>query len=413
MSNLVTAIKNFLKRFLPPPVHAFNREVERILAAVGQQQRGIAALEKKLTQHQQLAEGMEAKLAQHQQLAEHLEQTLTQQRRLTEALEAKLTQHQQAAQMLAAQLEAERTAAARREKHLQKTLADCAGQIAALGEAQSAAMGEISGKLSALSQAADEGPRELAQELGKAQQDMRRELAQSVEKVRRQAAEASRHASEAVWAQIFNSAIRESAWLLDKTFAPGRWAVGYPYLYVMYRVLNEARPKRILELGLGQSTRMIAQYAAAFDDVEHIVVEHDQDWIDFFCKDFNLSPCSKLVRLDREMMPYKDAEAVRVFKNFRETFAGQKFDFISIDAPLGADMKQYSRIDVLGLMPDCLAEDFVIMVDDTTRSGEIHTLEEMENCLKQAQIPYRRGRYSGAKDCVLLCANKLGFLSSM
>ena len=32
--SLIQAIKNLLKRILPPPVHAFNREVARILGAV-------------------------------------------------------------------------------------------------------------------------------------------------------------------------------------------------------------------------------------------------------------------------------------------------------------------------------------------------------------------------------------------
>lgn len=64
--------------------------------------------------------------------------------------------------------------------------------------------------------------------------------------------------SENVWANIFNNTISNSPWLKDKSFSPGRWGVGYAYLYVMYRVLNEIRPRRILELGLGQSTRMIA-----------------------------------------------------------------------------------------------------------------------------------------------------------
>ena len=66
----------------------------------------------------------------------------------------------------------------------------------------------------------------------------------------------------------------------------GRWAVGYQYLYVMYRVLNEIHPRRILELGLGQSTRMLGQYAAAHENVSHFVVEHDPEWIDFFQRDF-------------------------------------------------------------------------------------------------------------------------------
>ena len=225
--------------------------------------------------------------------------------------------------------------------------------------------------------------------------------------------ENGKYAVEAVWAAIFNNTIFNSQWLVDKTFAPGRWAVGYPYLYVMYRVLNEVRPKKILELGLGQSTRMIGQYAAACSDVEHIVVEHDLEWIRFFENDFQLSNHSQIVQLEREMIAYKEAAAVRVFSDFKEHFVGQKFDFISIDAPLGGDMKQYARIDVLTMLPECLSDDFVIMFDDCERVGEANTLAEMEKILQENEIKYKCGRYSGKKDCVLICAEHLGFLASM
>lgn len=181
----------------------------------------------------------------------------------------------------------------------------------------------------------------------------------------------------------------------------------------MYRVLNEARPKHILELGLGQSTRMIAQYAAAFDDVEHIVVEHDQDWINFFKNDFALSQRTEIVRLDREMVAYKEAETVRVFKGFAERFAHKKFDFIFIDAPLGGDMKQYARIDVLKLLPDCLMDRFAIMLDDCERVGERHTIAEMENVLKQNRVAFHRGVYSGAKDVMIWTSPDQKFLCSM
>lgn len=57
-----------------------------------------------------------------------------------------------------------------------------------------------------------------------------------INQVNRQSVISSRNASEAVWAEIFNNAITGSEWLTDTAFSPGRWAVGYPYLYVMYRV---------------------------------------------------------------------------------------------------------------------------------------------------------------------------------
>ena len=238
-------------------------------------------------------------------------------------------------------------------------------------------------------------------------------LSAIAEDISRQSTDAARYASEAVWAEIFNNTITGSSWLTNTAFSPGRWAIGYPVLYVIYRILNEARPKRILELGLGQSTRMIAQYAAAYEDVTHQVVEHDPEWISFFQNDFQLPSNSKIVQLDREMVSYQEAEAVRVFKNFEETFTGQKFDFIFIDAPLGGDMKQYARIDVLGLLPECLSENFVVMIDDANRIGEKRTIAEMRKRLDEAGILYKCGRYSGQKDTIVIAAQSREFLTTM
>ena len=374
---VLVSFKDLLKRILPPPVHAFNREVARILDAVDQSRRETDALRELIA-----AQG----------------NSLDQLRRQLDAERARRLQWES---------QARDEWRAQQQAALDKALEGQAKTLAALSQSLEQSAAGLQKQTDALAEAFAAGREQMAT------RKQVEALADTAEKARRQAADSARHASEAVWAQIFNNTISESLWLKDKTFSPGRWAVGYPYLYVMYRVLNETRPKRILELGLGQSTRMIAQYAAAFQDVEHIVVEHDPEWVEFFCNDFPIPKNTKVVMLEREMVPYKDAESVRVFKGFKETFQGQQFDFISVDAPFGGDMKQYSRIDVLNLIPDGLREKFVIMMDDCNRIGEINTVQEIERFLAQSQIKYQMGRYSGDKISVLFCPERMDFLCSM
>ena len=381
---VLVSFKDLLKRILPPPVHAFNREVARILDAVDQSRRETDALRELIA-----AQG----------------NSLDQLRRQLDGERARRLQWES---------QARDEWRAQQQAALDKALEGQAKTLAALSQSLEQSAAGLQKQTDALAEAFAAGREQMATRQQADALNKRAEiLADTAEKARRQAADSARHASEAVWAQIFNNTISESLWLKDKTFSPGRWAVGYPYLYVMYRVLNETRPKRILELGLGQSTRMIAQYAAAFQDVEHIVVEHDPEWVEFFCNDFPLPKNTKVVMLEREMVPYKDADAVRVFKGFKETFQGQKFDFISVDAPLGADMKQYSRIDILGLMPDCLSKNFVVMIDDTARSGETNTIDDMKQCLNSSKISYTIGKYSGEKSCTVLCTSTHAFLCSM
>lgn len=378
------AIKELLKKILPPPVRTFLREIEGL---------------QRLTERQAhlLAEGQDRTIKAVERQAEELARLLGEQteraeslRRVGDALTEQVKNLHRANEGLADRLE-------RLEKSQRETLEKLESLRVEVAKGQkTAAVGRET--LHAQMQQAEV---------------QRKALSTAVEQARKQSVDAARFASEAVWAETFNNTVNGSAWLKNTAFSPGRMAVGYPALYVMYRVLNEARPQRILELGLGQSTRMIGQYVATHEGVEHVVVEHDPEWIAFFQNDFQLSERTKIVQLDREMVPYKEAEAVRVFKGFRETFAGKKFDFIFIDAPLGGDMKQYARIDVLRLLPECLSESFVIMIDDAERGGETHTVAEMEKRLQESTVHYRCGRYCGKKDFILISAEHMGFLTTL
>lgn len=220
------------------------------------------------------------------------------------------------------------------------------------------------------------------------------------------------NSNESVWAQIFNNTISGCDWLIDRAFSPGRWAVGYQYLYVLYRVLNEVTPQRILELGLGQSTRLIGQYAQRHPGVIHHVVEHDPEWIDFFTSGFALSEQTHIVNLPIEMEAFS-SDNVPVYTDFSQTFSGQKFDLISIDAPFGYLSKEYSRIDILKLLPRCLSDSFVIMMDDYNRNMERNTVELIKQFLDESGIPYCTGTYHGQKATYVIASENLRFVCSM
>ena len=218
---------------------------------------------------------------------------------------------------------------------------------------------------------------------------------------------------EIVWAHVFNNAISDSSWLDECSLCPGRWAMGYVELYILYRTLNEFNPKSILELGLGQSTRMIAQYAKMDKNILHKVVENDSDWIDFIRKNYDFAINTDIIQLDNEMISYNGIENVRVYKDFKEQMGIHKYDLIVVDAPLGSDMKHYSRIDILSILPECLEKSFVIILDDAERSGERGTIREIDETLTQNGIEFKRNIYHGNKDVCIWTSMDWGFLCSM
>lgn len=239
------------------------------------------------------------------------------------------------------------------------------------------------------------------------------EMKQKYKETLKQNNDNKRRSDEILWAEIFNNTIYGSSWLEDKTFSLGRWAIGYPCAYVLYRVLNELNPKNILELGLGQSTRLTGQYAEHYDVEKHLVVEHDPEWINFFSRNYTLPEVTQIVHCPWKYGEYKGVEGIREFDGFRESVGNNQFDLIVIDAPFGGDMKTFARIDVLKMLPGCLSKSFVVIFDDCNRSGENHTYNEMLQVLDDSSVEYKTGIYQGDKTIKIICSPDYSFVTSM
>ena len=220
-------------------------------------------------------------------------------------------------------------------------------------------------------------------------------------------------ANEILWANVFNNTIESSPWFKNKQVSPGRWAAGYSTMYLLYRVMQSVKPQHPLELGLGESTKIISQYAKANSSVKHQVVEHDPGWIDFWLNSGELPENTEIVKLDWAYQPYKDCEGVRVYDGFAERFSDGKYDFVFVDGPLGGDMKEYSRIDILSIIPNSLNHTFAIIVDDYNRPGEQMTVKEIEEKLKSAEIKYAKRIYDGKKNVCIVCSEDLKFLCTL
>ena len=214
---------------------------------------------------------------------------------------------------------------------------------------------------------------------------------------------------EILWAQIFTSTIVDSTWLKNKSFSPGRWAVGYPVLYLLYRIYNDIKPRHILEFGLGESTKMLYQYGLSHQ-CDYTVFEHDQQWIDFFCQN-NPIPSTHIFKTTLSMEVYKHAET-RIYENMEQCIKGKKYDFINIDGPFGSPI--YSRKQILNIVKkDHLKEDFIILMDDYDRLGEKNTIDDLREILNAKNIEFSEAIYSGEKDFIIICSPNYKFLCSL
>ena len=99
-----------------------------------------------------------------------------------------------------------------------------------------------------------------------------------------------------IYANLFHDTIKQSEWF-NLPLSLGGWAIGYNFAYILYKALDEVRPQKILELGLGQSTKIINEYAKHFS-AEHHIVEHDPDWVDFFKRSTDISKMGNIHLLE-------------------------------------------------------------------------------------------------------------------
>lgn len=225
---------------------------------------------------------------------------------------------------------------------------------------------------------------------------------------------------ELYWAQIYNSTIQSSSWLEDKSVSPGRWAVGYNYLYVLYRILDDIRPTHILELGLGQSTKIIGQYAMHYDAserIDHIVVEHDDEWAPFFFRR-NKSLCQNTQVITLPLTDIeKEGELFKVYDGFQDMIEklNIRFQLLSIDGPLGAS-EHWGRRDILPCLPQCLDTDFAMIFDDYGQGKyTFNAIKDVEDILQENKIEFVKGIYPGVahKSVCVLASKSWKFLTSL
>jgi hypothetical protein len=170
--------------------------------------------------------------------------------------------------------------------------------------------------------------------------------------------------------QLFRSVIEDSAWLKYRSFTPGGWAMDNAALYTLFRILNDVKPKRILEFGLGQSSKMVHQYAAFSENAAALTIEHNNNWIQFFCNEIPKDVIITVKQFDTEIIEFNGFKTLS-YKNINN-ITGDEYDLIIVDGPFGS--RHYSRPQIIDIVKNGLPEQFCIFIDDAERNGEKETI---------------------------------------
>lgn len=212
---------------------------------------------------------------------------------------------------------------------------------------------------------------------------------------------------ENYYANIFSSTITDSTWW-HYEISPGNMAVGYSFLYSLYRILDEIQPKNILEIGLGQSSLMVTAYGSTHD-CNHVIIEHDKEWISFF--EHKLHGNNYSIFTPNLIKPNIEGYLVNMYDDISPVAEGQKYDLIIIDGPFGSP--DISRIDTLNYMSEILSDNFIIMLHDAERPGEQNTIKMLENLLKEDGIDFHHGYKPGIAYTYIATSPSRKFICSL
>lgn len=215
--------------------------------------------------------------------------------------------------------------------------------------------------------------------------------------------------TELLDAMRFHDTICNYEWLRYKGISPGGWAANYGLCYTLARVLNNMKPSKIIECGLGQSSRLIHQYASYYK-AQAITCEHDDEWISFLMNEINNAYPITIKRMEIEEIEFCGERTI-TYKDIRRSFPDDKFNLLLIDGPYGTD--HYSRPQAITLAEHNLDSSFCIIMDDTDRFGEQQTVDMICETLKANHVNHLMKQYGATKKHTIICSPDLKFLTSL
>ena len=211
----------------------------------------------------------------------------------------------------------------------------------------------------------------------------------------------------------FQQAIQDCPWLKIKGFSLGdfHYAMDALALHNLFRILEDVKPKNILEFGLGQSSKLVHQYAEYFQ-TNALTIEHDGDWI-IYMKTHAPDVKFNIRQADLEKIKINNVETVS-YKNVEKLFSflPDGGTLIIVDGP--PYQPHYSRPQILSFVSQ-LEKDFCIFIHDSQRIGEKETIAQLHNELSNKKIEFLQRDYhwSSVQQHTVLCSKSWKFLTSI
>lgn len=216
---------------------------------------------------------------------------------------------------------------------------------------------------------------------------------------------------ELEWANVYNNSTRGIQFLETLPLNIGRWAGGYAFFYILHRILNDYKPSKILEFGLGESSKLIDAYLKnELTKTTHKVLEQDAVWESAFKKRVNLTSRTQIQVLPLVKKSFKSFE-IWGYSDI-EKHITDKYNLYVVDGPLGSP--RFSRFDILTITKHLTNEDdFIIIIDDYNRLGEQETFNELASAFKERDIPVVKAIYQGNKAVAVMASMRYKYITTL
>jgi hypothetical protein len=202
-------------------------------------------------------------------------------------------------------------------------------------------------------------------------------------------------------------------YVLNNFYTDG--AAGNPSLQLfILKVLEFVKPASILELGSGQTTKILSCYYKQNKNIRITTLEQNSDWqrrlSQLTCHKYIYSPL-----VERKFLCANGK--YNISTKWFDYKPNEKFDFIIVDGPDNHGScnttSDFSRSGILEYIPSILDSNFVVVFDDAERYGEIQTIKVFKEILLLNKIPNIYFQIHGVKSQVVLCSPTFGFLESI
>jgi predicted O-methyltransferase YrrM len=181
---------------------------------------------------------------------------------------------------------------------------------------------------------------------------------------------------------------------IDDVFYPVGSAANYSLLYLVWRCVRDLPIAAVLELGAGQSTLLLDKARPALGAGFAVrTIEHDAFWAQAVAQNVTHEV------VQAPLVPLQIGGRTIAYYDLAQVIGdAQRFDLVIVDGPPAANGDtRYSRTGCVAVLERCLAEDFVVIVDDAERAGEAAAVDACRALLHRLGRGFSEAAVTAAK----------------